>query len=80
MTRLMKRLVGARRGQTTVEYGIIVALIAIASISIIMIFGDQLRALFAGETEQLSGDSAATVEDKTGDITDDVKEGKLDTF
>ena len=58
MTRMMKRLVGRRRGQTTVEYGIIVALIAIASISVIMIFGNQLRALFAGESKQLSGGAA----------------------
>jgi len=63
MRRFLERL-GIRRGQTTAEYAIIVALIAIASISVILIFGNQLRAIFAAEAHQLSGDQQATPEDR----------------
>jgi len=63
MKRFLERL-GIRRGQTTAEYAIIVALIAIASISVILIFGNQLRAIFAAEAHQLSGDQQATPEDR----------------
>ena len=50
MRRWLNKLRGSRRaarGQTTAEYAIIVALVAVASISVILIFGDQIRALFA---------------------------------
>ena len=63
MKRLLRRL-GVRRGQTTAEYAIIVALIAIASISLIMIFGNQLRAIFAAGAHQVSGDTTAQPEDR----------------
>jgi Flp pilus assembly pilin Flp len=59
---MMKRLarkMGVRCGQTTAEYAIIVALIAICSIGVILIFGDQIRALFAAESHQLAGDKTA---------------------
>ena len=65
MKKLMKRLTGRRSGQTTAEYGIIVALIAIASISIILIFGNQIRELFFKEAQQLAGDADARVDDHT---------------
>ena len=45
----------SRLGQTTAEYAIIVALVAVCSISVIMIFGKQLRALIGSESDQLSG-------------------------
>ena len=44
-----------RSGQTTAEYAIIVALVAVCSIAIIMIFGDQIRALIGAESQQLGG-------------------------
>jgi Flp pilus assembly pilin Flp len=50
----------ARFGQTTAEYAIIVALVAVASIAVIMMFGDQIRSLLGAETKQLGGDSSAT--------------------
>ena len=49
----------ARSGQTTAEYAIIVALVAVCSIAVIMMFGDQIRVLFGAETKQLGGDQAA---------------------
>ena len=47
----------ARSGQTTAEYAIIVALVAVCSIAVIMIFGTQIRNLFGAESDQLSGTS-----------------------
>ena len=45
----------ARSGQTTAEYAIIVALVAVCSIAVIMIFGQQIRQLIGAESDQLSG-------------------------
>jgi Flp pilus assembly pilin Flp len=49
----------ARSGQTTAEYAIIVALVAVCSIAVIMIFGDQIRSLFGAESQQLGGNKDA---------------------
>ena len=46
---------GLRRGQTTSEYVIIVGLVAIASIAVIVLFGNQIRGLFGASTKKLSG-------------------------
>jgi Flp pilus assembly pilin Flp len=48
-----------RSGQTTAEYAIIVALVAVCSIAVIMMFGDQIRVLLGAETKQLGGDTGA---------------------
>jgi len=48
-------------GQGMTEYIIIVALIAIAAIGVVTIFGDNIRDLFAGATNALSGDTAVKV-------------------
>jgi Flp pilus assembly pilin Flp len=50
-----------RSGQTTAEYAIIVALVAVCSISVIMIFGTQIRNLIGAEADQLSGNSTSNV-------------------
>jgi Flp pilus assembly pilin Flp len=44
------------------EYIIIVALIAIAAIGVITIFGDNIRDLFSGATNALSGETAVKVD------------------
>ena len=81
MRRWLNKMCGLRRpgkGQTTAEYAIIVALVAVSSIAIILIFGDQLRALFRSETEQLGGDESATTETMT--VDDEHVEGGLRDF
>jgi len=81
MRKWLSKLCGlreAQRGQTTAEYAIIVALVAVSSIAIILIFGNQLRALFKAETDQVSGDDSAITE--TMDVDDEDVEGGLDTF
>ena len=51
-----------RRGQGMTEYIIIVALIAIAAIGVVTIFGDNIRDLFAGATNALAGETAVKVD------------------
>lgn len=65
----------SKRGQTTAEYAIIVALVAVSSIAIILIFGDQIRALFSGSAQKLASDGTqeVNVNNKASDATS--KEG-----
>ena len=65
MRNWLKRLSGlkaSRRAQTTAEYAIIVALVAVSSIAIVLIFGEQIRNLFSAESQQLGGDKTANVQ------------------
>lgn len=83
MRRWLNKVCGlraARKGQTTAEYAIIVALVAVSSIAVILIFGDRIRALFATEEARLSGDDAATQSDFGAEsaTSDDVEGGLLD--
>ncbi len=71
---MWKRMRKARRlrgekGQGMTEYIIIVALIAIAAIGVVTMFGQNIRALFGAATTALSGNtavSAQTTADTTG--------------
>ncbi len=47
----------SNRGQGMTEYIIIVSLIAIASIGIVTLFGDNIRRLFGMASDSLTGDS-----------------------
>ena len=51
-----------RRGQSTTEYILIVVLVAVLSIGIITVFGNQIRDLFRVSTERLGGDNSATLD------------------
>lgn len=82
MSKLVARMLGlrrSRRGQTTAEYAIIAALVAISSIAIILIFGNQIRAIFFASSQQLSGDSSATTTDQTTGGAGEIK-GSIDKF
>jgi pilus assembly protein Flp/PilA len=57
---LLKRFRRDQRGQGMTEYIIIVALIAIAAIGVVTIFGDNIRDLFAASTNALAGDTKVT--------------------
>ncbi len=48
------------RGQGMTEYIIIVALIAIAAIGVVSLFGDNIRALFATADNALAGNEDAS--------------------
>ncbi|NLB59951.1 MAG: hypothetical protein GX806_02575 [Lentisphaerae bacterium] len=46
-------------GQAMTEYIIIVAIIALAALAIFGLFGDRIRAMVGGATEELGGDASA---------------------
>ncbi len=50
-----------QKGQGMAEYALIVALVAIASIAILTIFGDQIRDIFRASSKQLGGDESQQV-------------------
>ena len=71
----------SRSGQTTAEYAIIVALVAVCSIAVIMIFGDQIRALIAGESTKLASDGSTPVQvDNVSGGAQQAEHGKLNQF
>ena len=45
---------------------IIVALVAVASIAVVLIFGNQIRAMFAGEAKRLASDQPVQVLHRVG--------------
>ncbi len=51
----MKKRKKGRKGQGMTEYIIIVALIAIAAIGVITLFGDNIRALFGAASDATAG-------------------------
>ena len=80
MRKILRRLSGVRqrgRGHTTVEYAIIVGLVAVASILIVTLFGDQIRALFGHETKRISGDETSTMDTTGADSADGAIHKKL---
>ena len=60
MATLRKKL-GSQSGQGMTEYIIIVALIAIAAIAIVEIFGDNIRKMFGGSVDALAGSAPRTL-------------------
>jgi Flp pilus assembly pilin Flp len=62
------------------EYIIIVALIAIAAIGVVSLFGDNIRALFATSADALAGDDA--IGDTGADVASDALKGRkgMDDF
>ena len=68
---------GSRRsGQGMTEYIIIVALVAIASIAVVTIFGNQIRSLFSASTQQLQGNNVnpSNAGDSTGQVDKSIKQ------
>ncbi len=66
----MIRSIRRKRGQAMTEYIIIVAIIALAALAVFGLFGDRIRAMVGGATENLGGDAAA-VEDATSTKSED---------
>lgn len=55
MRRFLKKMLQSQSGQGMSEYLIIVALIAIAAIGVVTVFGRDIRALFSDTTNSLAG-------------------------
>jgi pilus assembly protein Flp/PilA len=71
MLRRVRKLFRSESGQGMSEYLIIVALIAVAAIGVVSVFGKDIRELFSSTTDSLAGGQGknsakkATVKDKT---------------
>ncbi len=59
MRRFLRKLLRSQSGQGMSEYLIIVALIAIAAIGVVTVFGRDIRELFSGTTDSLAGNQAS---------------------
>jgi pilus assembly protein Flp/PilA len=57
MRRFLKKMFKSQSGQGMSEYLIIVALIAIAAIGVVTVFGRDIRALFSDTTNSLAGNT-----------------------
>ena len=57
MRRVMK-ILRCEKGEGMSEYLIIVALVAIAAIGVVTVFGRDIRELFSGTTDSLAGNQA----------------------
>jgi pilus assembly protein Flp/PilA len=56
-TKLFLLLADRERGATAVEYGLMVALIAVAIIGAVTAFGDDLTGMFKGVSSEVSGNT-----------------------
>jgi pilus assembly protein Flp/PilA len=59
MGRWARKLVSSESGQGLSEYLIIVALVAVAAIGVVTVFGRDIRELFSGTTDSLAGNQAS---------------------
>ncbi len=66
-----------RRGQGMTEYIIIVALVAIATIALVTIFGNQIRSLFSASAQKLAGNDVDP-KDMTGGADGEVQKSLKD--
>ena len=48
-----------RKGQTTSEYVIILGLVALGSIAVVLLFGNQIRGLFGAGTKKMAGETVS---------------------
>jgi Flp pilus assembly pilin Flp len=74
----MIRQLRSKRGQAMTEYIIIVAIIALAALAVFGLFGDRIRAMVGGATEELGGDptSVGTAVGSEGDSLQKLKDLK----
>ena len=63
----MRNLMRNQRGQGMTEYIIIVALIAIAAIGVVTIFGDNIRKMFGASVDALAGSATTDTKAQKGD-------------
>jgi pilus assembly protein Flp/PilA len=77
----MRKTLGRnRRGQGLTEYIIIVALVAVAGIGIVNIFGNQLRNQFHTIVSAMSGSETKTVESLAGKAGTEANQKNLSTY
>src|SRR3954463_10374941 len=64
MRRFLRKMLKSQSGQGMSEYLIIVALIAIAAIGVVTVFGRDIRELFSGTTDSLAGNQSTNTAKK----------------
>ena len=69
-----------RKGQGLTEYIIIVALVAVAGIGIVNIFGNQLRNQFHTIVKAMSGSETGTVKSLAGKAATEANQKNLSTY
>jgi len=69
-----------RKGQGLTEYIIIVALVAVAGIGIVNIFGNQLRNQFNTIVKAMAGSTTASVESLAGKAGTEANQKNLSTY
>jgi len=69
MREYLKRLL--RKGQTTSEYVIILGLVALGSIAVILLFGNQVRGLFGAGTKKMAGEPVRAADYSQADKVDE---------
>lgn len=74
----MTKKLRKNRGQGMTEYIIIVALIAIAAIGVITLFGDNIRKLFGASADALAGNT--DVSSNAGNRSTSIETKQLSTF
>ena len=77
---MRKRLGKNRNGQGLTEYIIIVALVAVAGIGIVNIFGNQLRNQFFTIVKAMSGSETGTVKSLAGEAGKEANQKNLSTY
>jgi len=75
-----KGLGKTRRGQGLTEYIIVVALVAVAGIGIVNLFGNQLRNQFNTIVRAMAGSTTATVESLAGKAGTEANQKNLSTY
>lgn len=73
-----KAMLKKARGQGMTEYIIIVALIAIAAIGVITLFGDNIKSLFGMSADALAGSTSVTKRTKSS--TTALEKKKMSNF
>jgi pilus assembly protein Flp/PilA len=66
MRRFLRKFLKSQSGQGMTEYLIIVALIAIAAIGVVTVFGNDIRELFSASTGALTGQATTANTQKAG--------------
>ncbi|HPN84899.1 MAG TPA: hypothetical protein PK821_06135 [Victivallales bacterium] len=69
----MKKMRKKSGGQTIVEYILIITLVAIASLVVLGLFSDRVRAIIAGVATELGSDSAEEAYGDEGDALNALK-------
>ena len=77
---MRKDLAKNRKGQGLTEYIIIVALVAIAGIGIVNIFGNQLRNQFHTIVKAMAGSQTSTVESLADKAGTEANQKNLSTY